>query len=405
VLALKGSFMRYKSIAKQFVRLFSLLTMFVVCIPTVQGQTLTTLYSFQGGTDGAWPNGGLFRDRSGNLYGTTEYGGYSSNETCRDLGCGTVFKLSPDGRKLVYRFRGRNGALPVAGVIGVNDKIYGTTQRGNPGAGTVFDISRTGEDVFHFTDGLPGAGPNAALIPDKQGNLYGTTSGGGEFSRGVVFEYDAAGNETVLYSFRGVRKNGNDGASPMAALVMDQAGNLYGTTSSGGSGAGCGTVFELSGTRESVLYRFSGGTDGCSPFAEVALDSEGNFYGTTLLGGDPSCNSNGSCGVVFKLTSSGVETLLHTFTGGEDGAYPNTSVLLDGNGGLYGAASNGGTNDCGTIFRIDHEGHFSTLYEFSGPDGCAPQGDLILDSDGNIYGVTGVGGAFNSGTLFRLTPD
>lgn len=278
------------------------------------------LYSFTGGSDGFLPMSGVVQDSQGNLYGTTLYGGNGTGCTGNDWGCGTVYKVTPQGEEVVlHQFSdGADGGLPWGGLaIDESGNVYGTTQRGGDlslcsgvGCGTVFQIAPDGTlTVLHAFEGCPtdGAYPGGNLILDAKGNLYGTTQGGGTIGcksyGGTVFEVTAAGREIVLYNFQG----GSDGEAPGAGLVRDKKGNLYGTTYLGGGFLGCqdgqitcGTVFEVGPKRtETVLYRFTGGADGGQPMnASLLLDAKGNLYGTTQAGGDPTCN----CGVIFKVT-------------------------------------------------------------------------------------------------------
>jgi uncharacterized repeat protein (TIGR03803 family) len=332
--------------------------------------TETVLYSFTAGPDGARPRGGLVRNAAGDLYGTTELGGSS---TCpAESSCGVVFKLSPSGTETVlHTFAGADGANPLAGLIqDAAGNLYGTTVYGGAhGNGVVFELIRCSSlpsgyefKVLHsFTGGADGYWPFAGLVRDAAGNLYGTTLYGGVHGEGVAFKVSPTGSETVLYSFTG----GTDGSQPLAGLIGDAAVNLYGTTTIGGSAAGvcdnrgCGTVFKLGPTgTETVLYRFTGGADGLNPSAGLMRDAAGNLYGTTF-GGSSACASG--CGTVFKLDPTGTETVLHSFTGGADGAYPSEGLGLiqDAGGNLYGTTSNGGAtstcdppNGCGVVFRL-----------------------------------------------------
>lgn len=233
----------------------------------------------------------------------------------------------------------------------------------------------------------------------------------------MVYRLSPAGQETVLYSFTG----GNDGGFPAGTLTLG-AGHLYGASAAGGingscGGLGCGVVFEVTGLgKETVLYTFTGGTDGANPSGALLRDSAGNLYGTTLYGGDLSCNSPNGCGVVFKLDPAGVETVLYSFIGGSDGAFPRPGLALDIQGNLYGSTSEGGMNSrcfglgCGVVFNVDPLGNETVLYTFSGgQDGAGPEGGLVRDSAGDIYGETGGGGNLSNcasqgcGVIFKLT--
>lgn len=286
--------------------------------------------------------------------------------------------------------------------------LYGTTYAGGgpsfPG-GTVFKLDRAGKEtvLYNFASPADGQNPNAGVIRDEEGNLYGTTAGGGAYDRGTVFKLDRAGIETVVYSFSA----GTDGGVPEAGLIRDEEGNLYGTTLAGGdlsgcSGAGCGVVFKVDcAGSETVLYRFTGGADGARPFAALIRDEEANLYGTTSNGGEgfssPVCAPFG-CGVVFKLDRAGKETVLYAFTGGKDGANPYAPLLRRG-GNLYGTTLYGGNQDafcsgyCGVVFKLDRTGKETVLYTFTGTtDGANPYAGLIGDEEGNLYGTTGYGG-------------
>ena len=208
--------------------------------------------------------------------------------------------------------------------------------------------------------------------------LYGTTSNGGTANAGVVYRVQSAGHETVLYSFMG----GSDGANPYAGVICGSAGNLYGTTYGGGP-TGAGVVYRVNGSGyESVLYGFTGGVDGGNPVGGLILDSAGNLYGTTSGGG------SAGAGVVFKLDATGHETVLYSFTGGADGGYPCAGVTLDSAGDLYGITTGGGSTGAGVVFKLDAGGQETVLYSFTGgSDGGYPfLGGLILDSAGNLYG-------------------
>jgi uncharacterized repeat protein (TIGR03803 family) len=253
--------------------------------------------------------------------------------------------------RVLYSFNSSpDGQLPLAGLVrDAQGNLYGTTVGGGVGCGTVFKVDATGNETVLYTfpgTGVDGSQPQAGLVLDAQGNLYGTTlSGGAYYMYGTVFKVDAAGNETVLHSFG--RPGSDDGANPMAGLVRDAQGNLYGTTVNGGHC--CGTVFKVDSTgRETVLYNFTGGGDGQEPEAGLVLDAQGNLYGTTYYGGDRTCNASRGCGTVFKLDATGNETVLHSFGsgGGGDGSLPNAGLVRDAQGNLYGTTYYGGVNRC-----------------------------------------------------------
>jgi uncharacterized repeat protein (TIGR03803 family) len=293
------------------------------------------------------------------------------------------------------------------------------------------------EKVLYSFQGIPdGQYPENGVVFDNHGNLYGTTTYGGSDSCpgitpcGIVFQLQPGNSwtETVLYTFLG--RDYNDGQTPAGGLIFDKAGNLYGTTAYGGSGTctllgtrpGCGTVFELSpptGTggawTETVLYSFQGGNDGDFPQGDLAFDKAGNLYGATAFGGGyGSCNEYYPyCGTVFELSPpktkgrAWTEQVLHAFTGGAGGAYPNGGLVLDRQGAVYGTAAIGGSG-CGTLFKlVAEDGTWSeeVLHSFTdGADGSEPNGGLIFDAKGRLYGTTGAGGAAGHGLVYRLAP-
>ena len=277
-------------------RRFYLCALAAIGTGAAQAQTYTVLHRFTGSPDGALPYyGNLIADPAGNLYGTTPSGGGAD--------AGVVFKLNQSGETVLYRFTGgADGGDPQAGVIlGAGGNLYGTTFSGCSGAsGVVFKLDAAGnETVLHSFTGPDGWGPWAGLVQDPAGNLYGTTFAGGAADFGVVFKVDSAGNETVLYNFIAEA----DGVNPYGSLVMDPAGNLNGTTAKGGRW-GYGTVFKLDTAGvETVLHSFAGyrRNGGSQPLAGLVRDSQGNLYGTTNLGGIVSGACAIGCGWVFKL--------------------------------------------------------------------------------------------------------
>jgi uncharacterized repeat protein (TIGR03803 family) len=220
--------------------------------------------------------------------------------------------------------------------------LYGTTFEGAAGYGTAFRLSKTGTEtvLYTFTGGADGAYPSAGLVEDSAGNLYGMTREGGAAGAGAVFEINTAGTETVLYSFTG----GSDGAKPFGGLIRDKFGNFYGTTQQGGT-SNLGTVFEVSPTgAETVLHSFAGGSDGSTPYTPLVAKGR-NLYGTTYVGG------TANDGTVFEISSKGIETVLHSFSG-SDGASPDAGLILDSSGDLYGTTFSGGTSGLGTVFEL-----------------------------------------------------
>jgi uncharacterized repeat protein (TIGR03803 family) len=403
-----------KKLSSSEIFCISVLLCAVAAIASAHAQSETVLYSFcvqTGCTDGASP---LFTTpilgANGNLYGTTQFGGRGSS-------FGTVFKLTPSGHEtILHRFgKGTDGEYPYAGVV-MDEKgnLYGTTQQGGaPNAGTVFKVTPSGKETILYSfksNGTGGEYPWAGVAIWK-GNLYGTTHGGGAYGSGTVFKLtptEAGWTETILHSFG----NGTDGAYPVAGLILDKKGNLYGMTPAGGAyvcgSEGCGTVFKLtpSGT-ETILYNFeNNGTDGNTPWAGLVMDAKGNLYGTTQEGGVY------GIGTVFKLTPSRSETILYSFGAtGTDGFFPQAGLVLDTQGNLYGATPAGGAYNLGTVFKLTPSGTETILHSFedNGTDGYAPNGGLVRDNTGNLYGMTTGGGdggdnGKGKGTVYRVTP-
>lgn len=377
--------------------------------PTSSAQVVaheTILHSFANTPDGEYPEASLLMDATGNLYGTTGAGG--------TLQGGTVFRLDTSGTESVlYNFPSNGLANPNpvgALVMDAQGNLYGSTwEGGSASGGTVFKLTPNGEETdLHVFTGQGGDGflSKAGVIIDGNGNLYGTTIKGGLSGYGTVYKVDPSGNETVLYSFSG----GTDGAYPYASLVLDGKGNLYGTTYEGGNLScqapyGCGTVFKVDPAgQETVLYSFTGAYPdyGISPVGGLVRDAWGTLYGTTTYGGTASYHGN-----VFKLSRSGKMTSLYSFTGSNgDGEWPTTNLALDRQGNLYGATNFGGSANCylgcGVIFKVIPQEKEYLLFTFAGSStGYEPSG-LIRDQDGNLYGTTSGGGADNVGTVFKL---
>jgi uncharacterized repeat protein (TIGR03803 family) len=367
------------------------------------------VHSFRPLPSGVNPYGGLTFDAAGNLYGVTQRGGDS--EACGGEGCGTVFELTPNPsggwtEKFLHRFTGTgpDGAYPNGGlIVDAGGNLYGTTSQGGrgmcvqyvggpvQGCGTVFELSPAAggawtQTILHAFQGTvlgapgpDGQAPVSGLIFDSSGNLYGTTPEGGEYGYGTVFELSSkvggGWSQKILHSFN---EYDTDAWGPGASLALDAFGNLYGTTQYGGTGlctdysgtevTGCGTVFELSlkaggGWVEKVLYSFQfNGTDGWFPTSSLVFDASGNLFGTTQYGGAGFCGYEGidfGCGTVFGLSSKSgrwTETVLHSFLpDSTDGQNPNSSLVLDAHGNLYGTTIVGGDNGAapgGTVFEI-----------------------------------------------------
>jgi len=377
------------------------------------------LHSFNdNGKDGSNPYAALIFDGSGNLYGTTQYGG--------KYGYGTAFELSPKTgggwtETVLHSFgKGTDGEVPFASLIfDRSGNLYGTTfQGGKYSYGTVFELSpKTGggwtETILHSFNnrGNGGSSPEASLIFDRSGNLYGTTYNGGKYGYGTVFEFSpktgGGWTEIVLHNFN---DRGKDGTLPKATLILDASGNLYGTT-----WGGYGTVFELlpktgGGWAEVILHNFNqNGTDGYSPNASLIFDASGNLYGTTNAGGKY------SYGTVFELSpktgGDWAETILHNFNDSGNGGYdPYAALIFDvASGNLYGTAGHGGEHGAGTAFELSPKaggGWTETvLHSFGyGTDGQYPFAGLTFDASGNLYGTTQNGGTHGDGTVFEITP-
>lgn len=363
--------------------------------------TYSVLLNFDG-RNGAYPNAKVIV-LHGMLYGMTPAGGRG----CKKRGCGTVFSVTTTGdQDVIYRFRDPRtlGSGPAGRLLFLNGTFYGTTAIGGAwDAGTVFSLTTDGtERVLHsFGPGPDGLYPHAGLTA-LNGIFYGTTGTGGTDDAGTVFSITTDGNEIPLYSFQG-SGGGPDGAYPAGELIAAN-GVLYGTTQGGGKQL-WGTVFKIttSGT-ETVLHQFKGGTDGYYPNSGlIALN--GKFYGATERGGESRlCQSGGEvgCGAVYEMTSSGKESVLYRFKGGTDGQFPEAPLVVF-NGALYGTTSLGGANGFGSIFRVTTDGKESVLYSFAGsPDGQYPYAGLTK-LNGTLYGMTASGGTNGYGTIFALT--
>jgi uncharacterized repeat protein (TIGR03803 family) len=321
---------------------------------------VSTVWEFgYGAADGQDPQAGMIRGADGNFYGTTEYGG-------NDLG-GTVFKYTPTASEKY---------APMGNVATITDFAFASNPQGSQG-------------------------PVATVLQSNDGNFYGTTYAGGTHNAGTVFKVTPSGLKTVLWSFGG----GNDGGYPKAALIQASDGNLYGTTSSGGT-FGYGAVFKITPAgAESVLWNFGGGSDGSYPEAGVVQGSDGSFYGSTSLGGTQ------GFGTVFRITPAGVETVLVNFDY-TNGTEPKSGVILASDGNFYGTTAGGGTAGGGVAFKVTLAGDLSIIWNFgAGNDAEGPWSGLIQGRDGNFYGTSVAGGTIRNssvsgcGTVFRLTPD
>ncbi|MGA2369028.1 MAG: choice-of-anchor tandem repeat GloVer-containing protein [Candidatus Korobacteraceae bacterium] len=377
-----------------------------------QAQTITVLHSFTGGADGSAPYAGVTLDRAGNLYGTTTAGANGN--------VGTVYKLSHVGSgwtlNTLYTFDHPDDPAFASGgvVFGPDGALYGASYYGGiENQGTVFSLRPpvtvcksvscpwTLTTIYSFTGGSDGKNPYLGnLTFDSAGNIYGTTGSGGAHNSGTVFQLTHSGSnwtESVLYSFTG----GDDGGVPDNGVAFDSAGNLYGTAAYGGS-FGSGTVYELSpsgsGWTESTLYSFTGGADGANPIGSVAVDSHTNLYGTTNTGGP------GNAGTVWELTPSNGGwsfTRLHSFSGYQG---PFDTPTLDAAGNVYGTSSFTGDGD-GEVFKLTPTGSGWSYasYDFTN-NGSIPIGGVTLDANGNLYGTTADGRSRGDGVVWEITP-
>ena len=382
------------------------------------------LYAFTGGTDGGGPQSSLVFDSSGTLYGTTHFGGVS---TCGGMvggGCGVVFSLTPGSggwaERALYAFGdGSDGGFPNAGVIldGAGN-LYGTASTGGStacsiGCGVVYELQRGpsgwSERVLHTFVQTDGQFPNARLLAGTGGTLYSTTWYGGSHGAGTVFALSPRSGgwtESVLYSFTGTQ----DGSSPAGPLVQDAAGDVYGTTYPY-NGYNDGVAFALSprahgAWKDRAIDTFGSGAGGEDPYAGVIADEAGNLYGTTIEGG-----ANGD-GVVFELVRKSsrrfVEKVLHTFAGA-DGSAPYAGLVADSAGNLYGTTVFGGSHGYGVVYLLARKPHGAwnerALYSFTGGnDGGYPSGEVTLGAHRSLYGATSNGGTSGSGVVYEVTP-
>ena len=371
----------------------------------------STLYSFGvvHGADSSLPYGALLQGADGNFYGTAFEGG--------ENGTGTVFKMTAAGAEsIVYSFgpiASGDGGYPLAGLVqGSDGMLYGTTSEGGAAAaGTVFKVTPQGVEsvLYSFAAGNDAGFPASGLVLDAAGNLYGTTLGGGTHGFGTVYKVTPRGAESVLWSFADVP----DGSLSQSNLILGTDGNFYGTTSTGGT-AGNGTAFRITPAGSLTILHSFGVTagDGISPLGGLTPSPNGNFYGTTASGG---AFSGPFAGTMFKMTPDGTVSILHSFPGpntptGADGSNPQGTLLLDGNGNLYGTTFDGGLYHSGILFKITPAGKEIILYTnglagviAGNTDGNSIQSGLILGTEGNLYGIAPSGGANGTGVIFTLS--
>ena len=361
-----------------------------------RAQTVTTLVNFNG-TNGTQPWGAtLIQATDGNFYGTTEEGGSSANCV---LGCGTVFKMTPQGTlTTLHMFNDNDGAFPEAGLVqGTDGNFYGTTSQGGTGTcgggcGTVFKMTLQGTltMLYSFGGHFDGILPIGGLVQAADGNFYGTTAGGGVNGDGTVFKITPGGTLTTLHTF-----NGADGSSPNGSLVQGADSNFYGTAEYGGLGGctgGCGTVFKITPAGVLTMLHLFNGNDGSNPyFAGLVQGIDGNFYGTTYGGGVHGWGS------VFKITPGGTLTTLYNFNR-TDGGFLASGLVRGSDGSFYGT-----TSSVSTLFKINVQGTLTTLHVFQGIDGSGTTMTLVQGTDGTFYGTTPTGGANGRGIVFNLS--
>jgi len=388
----------------------------VVASQTAQAQTFKVLYTFTGGNDGRNPTAGVTMDKAGNLYGTASMGGagYGTVYQLKHKGSGWTFNPLYD---FTNGSDGAYPTAPV--VFGPDGALYSTTEFGsNNGNVFKLMPSPTAcktalcpwsEKVLYTCQGGTDGSKPIGLVFDQAGNIYGTTSAGGAYGEGTAYELTSSGNgwmESALYSFGG----DGDGSVPyQSVMIFDNAGNLYGTTYFGGS-SNDGTVFQLtpsgSGWIENIIYSFQGGSDGRYPYSGLIFDQSGNLYGTTTDGG------SGGGGTVFELSPSGggwTFSVLYSLTGPSGcSCGPAWALVMDAAGNLYDTTQGDGAYKLGNVFKLTNTGGswtYTSLYDFTGGnDGWFPISGVTLDTSGNLYGTTYYGGTDNSGVLWEITP-
>ena len=383
----------------------------IVTGTAAHAQTFSLIHSFDG-PDGGNPKAGLTIDRGGKIYGSTWSGFFG-------FGWGSVFQLRPYQEGFIFDIVQLYDGQPIdRPVIGPNGTLYGTNQNMivTYKAGYVWNLRPPlsvcqtvrcmwnstvlyGWDTIGSTGGTP---LGATLVFDQAGNIYGTTSAGGS-GNGVVYELTTAGVQTPIYTFAGTP----DGAMPYSGLIFDTTGNLYGVTEAGGA-SGKGAIYELSpngqgGWSEQVIYSFTGGNDGSTPFGGLVFDSAGNLYGTTASGG------TGGGGTAFELSPNGNNwnlSTLYSFAGSAN-CGPRAELSFDTAGNLYGTTFCDGSLSDGSVFELTNSGgswSYTSLHDFAdGTDGRFPISNVAFDASGRMYGTTSIGGMFGQGNVWRIT--
>ena len=355
-----------------------------------------TLYAFTGGTDGSYPDSGLTDGADGNFYGTTTNGGASN--------LGTIYKVTPAGvHTVLYSFKGgaNDGQYPASGLeLGDDGDLYLTTTGGGAfGKGTFAKIRHSGVETLLYSFGAKGSETPQGLTLLDDGNFYGTTTNGGANGFGTVYRITAKGDHVILYSFAARP----DGQSPAAGLSPASDGYLYGVTFYGGTN-NLGTMFRIkpNGMGYASIRSFVGGTtDGSYPAVKLRNTPDGNLYGSTGSGGAS------DRGTLFKYnTATGEYSVIHSFAGGAtDGTFPSCRLRVGPDGNLYGVSFYGGYFDAGTFFRITPAGVLTVVYSFSGGNsGKGPNSSLLVTDAGDFYGTTVMGGPTNNGTIYRIRP-
>lgn len=384
-------------------------------VPPAGAGTETVLYSFCSKPkcgDGGYPRG-IIENKAGKFYGTTRNGG---------SGWGTVFKLAPDGtERVLHSFAGRkgDGCEPLGVVMDSNGNLFGDTYScGSNSFGTVFEVTVDGAEkvLYSFcpqSGCLDGQSPSGRVVVDSAGNVYGTTTYGGStgYGQGTVFKVAPDGTETVIHSFGSVEM---DGYYPLGGVTADAAGNLFGTAQGGVYGRG--VVFKVAtDNTESILYSFCARyscTDGADPTSSVIVDAAGNVYGTTYDGGAHHCRHHQRCGAVFKIAPDGSETVLYAFDFAKgDGTHPaDSGLVMDARSDVYGTTPQGGGTGCGgegcgAAFEITPTGKERRLYSFCSQTNCSdgynPLDGLVLFKD-VLYGTAAEGGAHGQGAVFSI---
>ena len=370
------------------------------CVTVASALTYNEVYTFE--TSGPYgPYANVVQGLDGNLYGTTAYGGTH--------GQGTVYRLTPGGTfKVIYNFCSlancTDGSAPQAPLVfGTDGDLHGTTGGGGSGTaycgtgcGTVFKLTTKGvlSTLHNFCSVAPcydGSDPSSGLVQGRDGSYYGVTSAdGGSYLQGTVYRITPKGVLTTLYAFC-IQSGCTDGESPRAGLIQGTNGHFYGTTGSGGQ-HGYGEIFEITVTGKLTILHSFDGTDGEGAFSKLLLASNGLFYGMTQSGGSTSCGLN-LCGTVYKMNAAGSLTTLVNFTG-TNGSYPEGGLLEGGDGYLYGITGGGGSNSSGTFFRMSLGGKLSTAYNFCAApctDGYGPNYGLLQATNGLFYGIAASG--------------